>query len=306
MSTQIPSLNALRTFEVVSRHLNYHSAAIELNVSPAAVKQLVSKLEDNIGTKLLERKGQELMLTSRGRISCADLTAAMGKMYSAVEKMRHEEEQQQLIVTVETSFATAWLVPRLVRFRADHPQINVLIDSTQQITDLNRNKVDVAIRYGVESPPDLYIRRLFDDQVFPACSPALAHGPPTIKSLDDLNHVPLIHWNMSQQEWAHRTKRWFTWKSWLTDVGADDINTEGGLYFSDYGLAVQAAIAGQGMILASWPILAEPIESGLLVCPFRERITTDIGYDLVTTRQAHGRPEVKAFADWIITTAREK
>ena len=107
MSTQIPSLNALRTFEVVSRHLNYHSAAIELNVSPAAVKQLVSKLEDNIGTKLLERKGQGLMLTSRGRISCADLTAAMGKMYSAVEKMRHEEEQQQLIVTVE-SYTAAW------------------------------------------------------------------------------------------------------------------------------------------------------------------------------------------------------
>jgi len=306
MSEQIPSLNSLRAFEVVSRHLNYHSAANELNVSPAAVKQLVSKLEDNIGTKLLQRNGQGLILTSRGRTSCADLTAAMGRLYSAVEKMRREEEQQQLIVTVETSFATAWLVPRLARFRADHPQINVLIDSTQQIIDLNKNKVDVAIRYGVESTSDLYVRRLFDDQIFPACSPALAQGPPVIQSLKNLNLVPLIHWDMSQQEWSHRTKRWFSWESWLGQVEADDINSKGGLYFSDYGLAVQAAIAGQGMVLASWPILKEPIESGLLVSPFTERITTDIGYDLVTTRQAQSRPEVKAFADWIVETARDK
>ena len=306
MSEQIPSLNSLRAFEVVSRHLNYHSAANELNVSAAAVKQLVSKLEDNIGKKLLERKGQGLILTSRGRASCADLTAAMGKMYSSVEKMRREEEQQQLIVTVETSFATAWLVPRLVQFRVDHPHINVLIDSSQQIVDLDKNKVDVAIRYGVKSPPNLYIRRLFDDQVFPACSPSLAQGPPVIKSLNDLNGVPLIHWNMSQQQWSHRTKQWFSWKSWLTGVEADDINIAGGLHFSDYGLAVQAAIAGQGMILASWPILKEPIDSEQLVCPFKERITTDIGYDLVTTRRAHSRPEVKAFADWVIETARCK
>lgn len=306
MSEQIPSLNSLRAFEVVSRHLNYHSAARELNVSPAAVKQLVSKLEDSVGAKLLERSGRGLILTSRGRASCADLTAAMGRLYSSVEKMRREEEQQQLIVTVETSFATAWLVPRLVRFRADHPQISVLIDSTQQIVDLNSNKVDVAIRYGVASPADLYIRRLFDDQIFPTCSPALKKGPPAIQSLDDLNRVPFIHWDMSQQEWAHRTKQWFTWKQWLAHVGADDIDTEGGLYFSDYGLAVQAAIAGQGMILASWPILKEPIDSGLLVRPFKERITTDIGYDLVTTRQAQSRPEVKAFVDWIVATAREK
>lgn len=303
MTNQLPSLNSLRAFEVVARHLNYHSAAAELNVTAAAVKQLVSKLEHAIGTKLLKRSGHGLVLTLAGKQSCEDLSTAMEKLHSSVAKMRNQDQRQQLIVTVETSFATAWLVPRLVQFRTRFPQISVLIDSSQQIEDLSAGKVDIAIRYGVESSKEYFVHRLFDDQIFPACSPRLAKGPPKLRALEDLETVPLIHWDMSQLEWASETRRWFQWEKWLAHVGAGDISAEGGLYFNDYGLAVQASIAGQGMILASWPILKEAIESDLLTRPFKERVVTDIGYDLVTTRQARLRPEVRAFAEWIIDTA---
>ncbi|MGI9351451.1 MAG: LysR substrate-binding domain-containing protein [Rhizobiaceae bacterium] len=303
MTNWLPSLNSLRAFEVVSRHLNYHSAATELNVTPAAVKQLVSKLEESVGTKLLERKGQGLALTPRGKASCEDLTVAMARLSSSVETMRRTESQHQLIVTVETSFATAWLVPKLDRFRVKYPQISVLIDSNQQIADLAKGQADIAIRYGVNTGGDYFVHRLFDDEIFPACSPAMANGPPKIENLDDLNQVPLIHWDMSQIEWARATKKWFMWDKWLSHIGVKKLRTDGGLYFSDYGLAVQAAIAGQGVILASWPILREPIESGLLVCPFKERVKTDIGYDLVTVPPMQQRTEVKAFVDWIIATA---
>ncbi len=303
MTKWLPSLNSLKAFEVVSRHLNYHSAAEELRVTPAAVKQLVSKLEDSVGVKLLERSGQGLTLTPKGRVSCEELTVAMGHLYSSVEKMR-SKEQSELIVSVETSFAAAWLVPKLELFRAQNPQINVLIDSTQRIADFGRDKVDVAIRYGVDSPEGFFVHRLFDDQIFPACSPSLAAGPPALRELSDLNDVPLIHWDISQLDWAHSTRKWFTWERWLQHNGVNGLDTDRGLSFNDYGLAVQAAIAGQGLLLASWPILKEPIESGLLVCPFKERTITDIGYDLVTTSQAHTRYEVKAFIDWMIDTVR--
>jgi LysR family glycine cleavage system transcriptional activator len=303
MTNQLPSLNSLRAFEVVSRHLNYHSAAAELNVTPAAVKQLVSKLEHAIGCTLLQRKGQGLALTLRGKQSCDDVSKAMELLYSSVEKMRKQNQHRQLIVTVETSFATAWLVPRLVQFRSRFPDISVLIDSNQQVLDISREKVDIAIRYGVKRHREYFVHRLFDDQIFPACSPSLAKGPPKISSLDDLNSVPLIHWDMNQLEWAHETRKWFQWKKWLANVGATKVSTDSGVFFSDYGLAVQAAIAGQGMILASWPILKEPIDTNLLFCPFTERVTTDIGYDLVATRHAHERTEVKAFIDWITDTA---
>ena len=303
MTTQLPSLNSLRAFEAVSRHLNYHAAAMELNVTPAAVKQLVVKLEHSIGFKLLQRKGQGLVLTHRGKQSSGDLTAAMKSLHLSVEKMRQVDQHQQLIVTVETSFATAWLVPKLVQFRLKFPEISVLIDSNQQVVDVGRGTVDIAIRYGVTSDRAFFIHRLFDDQIFPACSPALAKGPPRVKTLDDLYSVPLIHWEMTQLDWAHETRKWFQWKKWLEHVDVTKIDTDKGLYFSDYGLAVQAALAGQGMILASWPILKEPIDKGLLFSPFEERVTTDIGYDLVTTRESQSRPEVKAFIDWVIDTA---
>ena len=156
MTQWLPSLNSLRAFEVVSRHLNYHSAAAELNVTPAAVKQLVSKLEESVGTKLLERKGQGLALTAKGKASCSDLSTAMARLSSSVETMRREDGQQQLIVTVETSFATAWLVPKLDRFRSKFPQISVLIDSNQQIVELEKGHADVAIRYGVETPGEVF------------------------------------------------------------------------------------------------------------------------------------------------------
>ncbi|MDH3743238.1 MAG: LysR substrate-binding domain-containing protein, partial [Hyphomicrobiales bacterium] len=190
-------MHALRAFESVSRHLNYQLAAEELHVTPAAVKQLVSKLEAALGTRLLRRKGRGLELTEDGKAGREDLGVAMRYIASSVAKMRRHEDINKLIVSVESSFATAWLVPRLEEFRARHPEINVLIDSSQRIVDLQRSEVDVAIRYGVERDDGLSVHRLFDDRIFPACSPAFANGPPSLRNLEDLAEVTLIHWDIS-------------------------------------------------------------------------------------------------------------
>jgi len=296
-------MHALRAFEVVSRHLSYQLAGEELHVTPAAVKQLVSKLETALGARLLRRKGRGLELTEQGKAGQEDLGIAMRYIASSVVKMRRHEEANMLIVSVESSFATAWLVPRLEAFRVRHPQINVLIDSSQRIVDLQRSEVDVAIRYGAERDDRLIVHRLFDDQIFPACSPGLAQGPAKISSLEDLADVTLIHWDISELAWARETRRWFTWQSWFEHVDASHLATDRGLHFNDYGLAVQAAVAGQGVVLASWPILRDPIAAGLLICPFRETVTTDIGYDLVTTPQARFRLEVDAFIAWLVDAA---
>lgn len=299
----LPSMHALRAFECVSRHLSYQLAAAELHVTPAAVKQLVSKLEAALGTSLLRRRGRGLELTREGKAGQEDLGVAMRYIASSVAKMRRHEAVNKLIVSVESSFATAWLVPRLEEFRARHPHINVLIDSSQRIVDLQHSEVDVAIRYGVARDAGLIVHRLFDDQIFPACSPALANGPPKLRNLEDLADVPLIHWDISDLAWARETTRWFTWESWFAHAGTSHLATDRGLHFNDYGLAVQAAVAGQGVVLASWPILSDPIRAGLLTCPFRETVTTDIGYDLVTTPHARLRPEVDAFIAWLVEAA---
>lgn len=283
--------------------MSYQQAAEELNVTAAATKQLVSKLEAALGRPLLKRKGRGLELTQEGQAGQADLAVAMRYISSSVARMRRQEQTNKLIVSVESSFATAWLVPRLEEFRTRHADINVLIDSSQHIVDLHHGDVDVAIRYGVERDKTLIVHRLFDDQIFPACSPSLANGPPKLEQLDDLADSNLIHWDISQLAWARETRRWFTWSSWFSHVGASHLASDKGLHFNDYGLAVQAAIAGQGVVLASWPILRGPIAAGMLVCPFSEKVTTDIGYDLVATPAAASRSEASAFISWLSDAA---
>lgn len=303
MSTWLPSLNALRAFEAAARHLSYSAAADELNVTPAAVKQLVAKLEASVGSRLLARKGRTLTLTASGEAGLNDLAAAMQHLTASVRQMRAPQDERRLIVSVETSIATTWLVPKLAGFRESYPDVNVLIESTPRIVDLQRGETDIALRYAVESDKGLVIHRLFDDQIFPACSPSLAKGPPRLRHLSDLNTRPLIHWDLSTMDWARSTRQWFVWDNWLAHVGAERIDTAGGLHFSDYGLAVQAAIAGHGVVLASGPILRESLEANLLVRPFDELAAPGIGYDVVTSQERQDRPEVRAFIAWLLEAA---
>ena len=300
MSDWLPSLNALRAFDTVSRHLNYRQAADELNVSPAAVKQLVHKLEDTLETKLLERRGRGLVLTPAGQAASRDLSKAFMQISEAVGNMRSRHFGPRLVVSVDPSFAAAWLVPRLAVFKAKFPDIGVLIDSTAEIADLDRGDADVAIRFGVEIDRDLYAHRLFDEELCAYCSPSLVKGPPRISQLEDLEKAPLLRWDLSEFQWAATTAKWNKWHYWLAQVGAARIEPKEGIRFSDYNIAVQAAIAGQGFIIGSTPVLRRLIDANLLVNPFPEVAATDIGYDLVSTTQSRSRPEVKTFMDWII------
>ncbi|SHL53041.1 transcriptional regulator, LysR family [Roseovarius marisflavi] len=296
----MPSLNSLRALEAVARHLSYPAAAEELGVTPAAVKQLIVKLEDALDKKLVERRGRGLALSETAMTATNDLSLAMRHLTDAVRGMRESRDTKRLIVSVESSLATTWLVPRLHDFCFRHPNIDVLIDSSQRIVDLKRSDVDVAIRYGVGTDPDLITHQLFEDCVAPACSPTLAEGPLSSASLDQLPGVPLIHWDIAKLPWATQARRWFDWSEWARREGISNIEAGSGLHFSDYGMAVQAAISGQGIILASKPILHDQFDAGLLVLPFANSSTkTGIGYDLVMTKQADDRPEVMAFTDWL-------
>lgn len=295
----LPSLNALRAFEALSRHLNYVRAADELNVTPAAVKQLVGKLEDGVGTTLVRRDGRGLALTAAGLAGRDGLSAGFGRIREAVSKMRASGARKRLVVSAEPSFAVAWLVPRLERFREHNTDIDVLIDSSLKIADLKRADADIAIRFGASPDASLVRHRLFDEQLCAFCSPALTLGPQKLEKLDDLERATLLHWELSEMHWAHATKRWMGWRPWLFELGAHHIDADRGTRFSDYNLAVQAAIAGHGVVLGSLPVLADLVEAGLLVSPFPDRVVTDIGYDLVTTVRASERPDVRAFSDWI-------
>jgi LysR family glycine cleavage system transcriptional activator len=305
MSNWLPSLNGLRAFESVSRHLNYRKAAEELHVSPGAANQLVRKLEDAVGGPLLEKKGRKLVLTPIGAVGREGLSLPFRQIADTVERMRAMTGAQRFVVTTSPSFAASWLVPRLERFKEANPGIDVLIDSTPQIVDMALGVADVGIRFGVKDHGDLTVHRLFDEELCAFCSPRLAKGPPEITSLDHLARAKLLRWDLSQFHWAENTRKWNYWKHWLTKMGAENVTPGDGLRFSDYNLAVQSAVAGQGFIIGSPRVLQDSIDANLLVNPFGRGVATDIGYDLVVNEVALERAEVAVFVSWVMTEAGE-
>ena len=297
MSQRLPSLNALRAFEAVARHLSYQGAAQELHVSSAAVKQLVVKLESDIGGALLERAGRGLRLTPRGEASVGDLQQAIRSLHSATQKMRVIQETPSLIVSAEPALSNSWLVPHLAHFQAQHPQVQVLVDSSPKLVDLQQGQADIAIRYAAEHGSDLTVHRLFDEVLSPACSPALASG---LTQLSDLSQMPIIDLDLSKWTWGENTRYWSAWRHWLNHAGGSDIRLTASLHFNDYTQAIQAAIAGQGVVLASEPVLRSVLDAGLLTCPFKEKVSPNVGYDVVTTEHALARPEVAQFQQWLL------
>ena len=299
MYSNLPSLNALRAFEAVARHLSFTRAARELHVTPAAVKQLVAKLETWVGQPLITRQGQSLVLTEAGRAGCTHVSDGLRQMAVAVAAMRQSPARRRLTVSADPFFAATWLVPRLTRFRNLHPESDVLIDSTMAICDLRRGDADVAIRYGVAKEDGLHRTRLFEDRIMPVFSPRLMNEPPHLQRVDDLRHATLLHWDLSSTPWATATAHWFSFDKWFDLSGLGSPEPKRSLHFSDYNLAVQAAIAGQGVVLGSWPVLRDAMEAGLLVAPFGPSIRTDIGYDMVTTEAVHKKAEIRDFSEWL-------
>ena len=299
MSNWLPSLNSLRAFETTARKKSYRKAAEELGVTTAAVKQLVEKLEQSIGEKLFLGRGQNLTITPIGEIGLEELSISFKQIERTVNRMRSFEKNQRLVITCEPSFASAWLVPKLNKFKEVHPNIEVLIDSSPKIVSLSDGSVDIAIRFGINDySSNLIVRRLYQEYLAPYCSPSLVTK--NIKNFEEIEKFPLLRWDTSQFNWSNNTRRWMEWENWIKYAKQNqNLNLKYGSKFTDYNLALQCAIAGQGFILGSTPVLKGIIEKGLLVDPFNLSIKTDLGYDVVVTKKSYSKIEVQNFIEWI-------
>ena len=305
MTNWLPSLNSLRAFEATARLSSFKKAADELSVTPAAVKQLVTKLEDAVGQKLVLRDGQKMALTSTGLSCLEDFTSGFRLLTRGVDRIRLQKSDKRVIVSVDPSFAAAWLVPKMENFKRDCPGIEVLIDSSMQIVNLARGDAHVGIRFGVREHGDLIANRLFDEELCAMCSPSLISGSKGLRNLKDLEQVTLLRWDLSKFEWAVNTRGINYWRSWLDAVGANDVSAAKGITYSDYNLAVQAAVAGQGVILGSRPVLQPLLDQSLLIDPFDISSNPKLGYDIVTTQDALQNENVESFVNWLLSCIKE-
>jgi LysR family glycine cleavage system transcriptional activator len=294
VNNHLPPLTALRAFEAAARHMSFSKAADELHVTPAAISHQIHALEQDLGVMLFQRMNRSIELTASARVLLPGLSEAFAGIQSAVTRLRAHNDTGTLTVTASPSLAAKWLVLRLHRFQEQHPEVDVRISATDEVVDLTRGDFDLAIRYGCGKYPGLEVELLFTNEVFPACSPQLLTSGPPLRTPEDLVRYPLIH-----DQAVERDPLVPTWSMWLKAAGVKTIPASAGLTFNSIYVALDAAIAGQGVVLAYSNIAAADIAAGRLVRLFSLALPDQFAYYIVTTPAALERPKVRAFRDWL-------
>ena len=294
LTTHLPPLSALRAFEAAARLKSFSKAAEELSVTPAAISHQIHALEADLGVRLFDRRSRQVELTASARLLLPGLTEAFTGIQASVRRLRAHNETGTLTVTASPSIAAKWLVLRLHRFQERWPEIDVRISTSDEIVDLTRGDFDLAIRYGTGRYAGLDVELLLKNEVFPACSPRLlAAGPPLRAPADLLDHA-LIH-----DQAVDRDPLAPTWAMWLKAAGVAGAPAAPGLTFSFGYMALEAAIAGHGVVLAYSTIAAADIAAGRLVRLFSLALPDLFADYIVTAPGALERPKVRAFRDWL-------
>lgn len=288
MANSLPPLTALHAFEAAARRLSFKAAAEELHVTPGAISQQIKVLEDRLGTALFRRQTRRVELTEAGRVLLVPTQQAFRALSDAVARIRGTDQGKLLSVSLLPSFAALWFVPRLGHFRARHPDIDVRISATPKLANIDRDEVDVVIRYGLGDYPGLHVEHLLADDLFPVCSPKLLEGPVPLRKPADLAHHTLIHDELRQE-----------WELWMRAAGIEGLDTSRGPSFSLWDLAFQAAIAGQGVALGRSTLVGEYLKSGKLVKPFDVTSHSRFGYYLVCLPERANEPKIAALRAWL-------
>jgi LysR family transcriptional regulator, glycine cleavage system transcriptional activator len=296
--SRLPSLNALRAFETVSRRLSYARAADELFVTKAAVAQQIRQLELEIGATLVERSGRGLRLTEAGQAGVRDLADGFDSLARSVRAMREATGRRFLVINSSPSFAATWLVARVGRFKSAHPEIDVLLDANPLDETNEHANVDALIRWGAGDFPGFATTLLFEENVFPVCAPSLLQGPRPLVSPADLAAHTLLHldWNPSFSTWP-------TWADWLKAAGAAEVDASRGVWFNHMSMALYAAAQGQGVTLTTLAIAADELLAGRVVAPFTTSVHTPFGYYFLCRPENAASPRIEALRDFLIAEA---
>lgn len=296
----LPPLNALRSFEAAARHLSMSRAADELNVTPAAVSHQVKGLEEYLGVQLFKRLQRGLALTDAGAIYLPGLHEGFEKLQSATDALFQSETGGPLTVSVTPTFAAKWLVHRLEKFTALHPEIQVMLVATSLKVRFEDGEADIAVRYGPGGYPGCRVDKMFEEEVYAVCAPSLLNGEKPIREPKNLLNHTLLH------PVQHEIDDSFpTWEMWLRGHGVHCDVALTGPVISPHWMLVEAAAQGQGVALVKATVAERDLESGRLVRPFADTFPVAHGYWLISPEESADKPKVKAFRDWMMAEARE-
>lgn len=295
MSRRLP-LTALRTFDAAARHGSFLKAADELGVTPGAVSRQIKALEAELETRLFDRFNRMVRLTDTGRELADGVARGFDSLAQVVEAARSRRDGP-LVVTVMHSMAARWLAPRLHRFEARHPEIQVLLAASDLPADLARDRIDVALRSGTGPYPGLHVTPLIADRIFPVCSPALLASGVRLETPADLAQVTLLH----DVKMAFNEPQW---PEWLEGAGfAGQVDASRGPQFSNTYLAIEAALAGRGVALAREAMVVGELASGRLVKPFAFVLESPFHHWILSLPEKADQPNIRRFRTWLVAEA---
>src|SRR5712691_7818144 len=293
---ELPSLDLHKGFEAAARNLSFTKAATELFVTQSAISRQIRALEDQLGVPLFRRHHRELRLTEEGQTlykTAGDVLRLLRDVFGRLGA----RPGGMLTVTTTVSFAALWLVPRLNDFRRLHPGIDMRLAATNEIQNLEREDIDLAIRYCTPKAAGGGAVRLFGELVFPVCSRSALAGR-KLKSPQDLSGQVLLHYDDPKRRYP-----WLSWDVWFELTQTQGVRPAGMLRFSHYDQLIQAAIEGQGIALGRSRFVTNWVKQGKLVLPFGRRYmcspVDSRAYFLVRSPGSAARAEVAKFAHWL-------
>lgn len=278
-------MQALRAFEAAARERSLTKAAESLHVTHGAISHQIKSLESDLGVRLVERAGRGIRLTDEGERFAIRVRTAFAELMTAVQEITTRSNPRLLRVSVMPSFAARWLLPRIGRFFATHPDIDLEVSANTATVDFQRDDADVAIRYGFGQWDGVRIEHLLDDSFFPVCSPRIAGGVP--KRPADLERYTLLRPDNEP------------WRPWFEAAGLDWPEPTRGPIFNDSSHMMQAAAEGQGIALGRATLLGNDERNGVLVRPFAIEVPAPRRIYLVYPPRNAGSPKLAAFRAWL-------
>lgn len=279
----LPPLNALQAFHAAGTAGSFRDAARALHVTPSAISHQIKSLEEWLERPLFLREPRQVTLTADGKALLKTVSAAFARIAEASDRLRGAKATT-LRISALPLFTNAWLIPRLGEFERRHPDISLEIETTNRVVDLQREKVDIAIRNLREMPQGLAATKLFDVRPVPMCTAKIAAQ---LKTPADL----------AQQTLIHLSARRGVWSSWLRSVGCAGLKSKRSLSFDTMPAALEAAAQGRGVAIGIDGLMQE--WEKVLVQPFAMRVPGDASYYLVHRKGEQVRPQIRAFVTWI-------
>jgi LysR family transcriptional regulator, glycine cleavage system transcriptional activator len=297
LRTRPVSAGQLRAFEAVARHLNFRAASEEMALTQSAVSRQIQALEQEVGVSLFLRHTRAVELTSAGTQLLLAVTQALPRIDAAVRQIRRSAGRRTVSLTTFASFASMWLIPRLEQFQRQHPDIDIRIDASDAVHNLELADIDLALRYGPAATMPAEAIRLFGEQLTAVASPWLLKSGAPLKKPADLTQFALIEAGDAYPSHLE----WLSWRRWFDEHGFAKLQPKRWLYFNYAYQMVQAALAGQGVVLARLPLVAESLANGDLVEPLpQQRMDSPMAYWLIVGPRSAQRPEIEAFREWLL------